>query len=201
MQLATFEIPPGEAAAKLAEYEAMLQAERTTEDEAIARGYRAAARGLPVISLPATIIAGGFFEDGLPKIAICPADATECFVRWESGWNRTSLIFADRDDWNVNRGALVGAHSVRIGIPGDDRPPVTGRGRGSTLVPLIPPAHRPRKNRLRRRHILWEVEEWTWTPPRDPALLQHIRGDLWSVLAVWDLTDLERYVLTQRTAR
>jgi hypothetical protein len=42
------------------------------------------------------------------------------------------------------------------------------------------------------------VEEWTRVPPRDPALLRHIRGDLWVVLAVWDLTDLERLVLSQR---
>jgi hypothetical protein len=34
--------------------------------------------------------------------------------------------------------------------------------------------------------------------PVDPALLRHIRGDLWAVLAVWNLTDLERYVLSQR---
>jgi len=33
------------------------------------------------------------------------------------------------------------------------------------------------------------------TPPRDPALIRHIRGDLWAVLAVWDLTELERAVL------
>ena len=34
--------------------------------------------------------------------------------------------------------------------------------------------------------------------PRDPALLRHVRGDLWAVLSVWDLTDLERMVLSQR---
>jgi hypothetical protein len=34
--------------------------------------------------------------------------------------------------------------------------------------------------------------------PRDPALLRHVRGDLWAVLATWDLTELERLVLTQR---
>jgi len=28
--------------------------------------------------------------------------------------------------------------------------------------------------------------------------LRHIRGDLWSVVAVWDLTELERLVLSQR---
>lgn len=198
MELATFVITEDEARDKLAEYEDQLASERTVEDRAIAAGYRAAARGLPVISLARTIAAGGFFGNGLPKIAIAPADAEQCFARWD-GWSASGdLIFADRDDWNINRGALVGVHSVRVTIPGDDRPDSRGRARGSTIVPTIPPRHRPRKNRLRRRYVLWEVEDWTPVPPVDPALLQHVRGDLWAVLATWDLTGLERYVLTQR---
>ncbi|MGH3300400.1 MAG: hypothetical protein ACRDOK_01755 [Streptosporangiaceae bacterium] len=35
-------------------------------------------------------------------------------------------------------------------------------------------------------------------PPRDPALLRWIRGDLWAVVAQWDLTELERAVLSSR---
>lgn len=196
MELATFSIPETEAREKLAEYQGMLAAERTAEDAAIARGYRAAARGLPVISLPRTIIAGGWHDNGLPKIAVIRADATECFARWDGG----DLVYADRDDWRANRGALVGAHSVRVQVPGDDQPPhrISRWRAASAIVPLIPPRHRPKLRRLRGFHVLWEVEEWTRVPPRDPALLRHIRGDLWSVLAVWDLTELERYVLSQR---
>ena len=32
-------------------------------------------------------------------------------------------------------------------------------------------------------------------PPRDPALLRNITGTLYAVLAVWDLTEVERAVL------
>lgn len=197
MELATFVIPVDEAKAKLEEYTRRIDAERTAEDRAIAMGYRAAARGLPVISLPRTIAAGGWFESGLPKMAVAPATARECFVRWDS-WQRNNLVYADRDDWRVNRGALVGAHSVRVVIAGDDRPPRRDGSAGCTIVPLVPPAHRSSQRRLRHCHVLWEVEEWTRTPPSDPALIRHIRGDLWAVLAIWDLTDLERYVLSQR---
>jgi hypothetical protein len=35
-------------------------------------------------------------------------------------------------------------------------------------------------------------------PPEDPALLKHIGGDLYAVLAVWNLTELERAVLSGR---
>jgi hypothetical protein len=47
-------------------------------------------------------------------------------------------------------------------------------------------------------HVLWEVERWELVPPTDPALIRHIRGDLWAVLATWDLTEIERHVLAQR---
>lgn len=196
MELAALSISADEAREKLAEYQGLLAGERSAEDEAIARGYRAAARGLPVISLPRTITAGGWHDNGLPRIAVVRADATECFAWWDSN----DLVFAD-EGWRANRGALVGAHSVRVTVPGDDIPAVRRGSRwsaASTIVPLIPPKHRPGPRRLRHCHILWEVESWTRIPPRDPALLRHIRGDLWSVLAIWDLTDLERYVLAQR---
>lgn len=196
MELAVFSISEDEATQKLAEYEALLAGERSAEDAAIARGYRAAARGLPLISLSRTVTAAGWHDSGLPRIAVVRADATECFA-W---WHGSDLVFAD-ESWRDNRGALVGAHSVRVTVPGDDTPAIRGASRwsaASTIVPLIPPRCRPRPRRLRHCHILWEVESWTRVPPRDPALLRHIRGDLWSVLAVWDLTDLERHVLSQR---
>jgi len=93
-----------------------------------------------------------------------------------------------------NRGAMVGRHSVRVHAT----PPGKGSSRSSTIVPTIPPRHRPGRHRLHLFHVLWEVEQWTMTPPRDPALVRHIRGDLWAVHAVWDLTELERAVLSQR---
>lgn len=191
MDLATLDIDRDEAEARLAEYQAVLRTERTAQDEAIAMGYRAAARGMPIIRLSKTVQAGGFFDNGLPRIAVVRADARECFVRWMGD----DVVFADYDDVRANRGALVGIHSVRVPLP--DRPvtrPPYWRA-ASTIVPLIPPRHRPRLRRLSRCHILWQVESWTRIPPRDPALLRHIRGDLWAVLAVWDLTDLERAVL------
>ena len=46
-------------------------------------------------------------------------------------------------------------------------------------------------------HVLWEAE-WQQVVPRDPFLLRHIGGDLYSVVAAWDLTDLERSVIAAR---
>ncbi len=70
-------------------------------------------------------------------------------------------------------------------------------------VPIVPPRHRPRLNAdLSKLAVLWEVDEWTWMdsprPSRDPALLQHVGGDIYAVLATWDLSELERLVLSGR---
>jgi len=200
MQLTDIGIPPADAKARLDEYTSLIYEERTTEDDAIAAGYRAAARGQQVISLTQAFATAGYFENGLPRLGIARADDETCFVRW-SGEN---LVFADHDRWDANRGALVGVHSVRVPIAD---PPVLPKGKyrswsaGKTIVPIVPPRFRPRRRRrLHRLHVLWEVLKWTPVPPEDPALLRHIRGDLWAVLATWDLTALERAVLAQRAS-
>lgn len=205
MQLDTIEIPADEAKARLDEYAGMLADERTAEDEAIAAGYRAAARGLPVIRLSQAMAAGGWFDVGLPRIAVARADQETCWVqvrRYAAG-ARWGVEFKD-DSWSTVRAAHVGRHGVVTSMPAPDfwdgRSWGWGRTSGSTMVPIIPPRFRPRRRRLRGHHILWEVERWDPTPPTDPALLRHIRGDLWAVLATWDLTELERAVLSQRAS-
>lgn len=199
MKLDELLVSPEEARAKLAEYTKLVYDERTAEDNRILAGYRAAARGLQVIRLPRTIVAGGWHEDsGLPRIAVVRATATSAWCHWDG----QDLVFADTDQWlnQVNRGAMVNEHTVRVRIPGDDLPRLRKLWgiSGRTIVPLIPPLVRPRSRRLHGFHILWEVEKWTPVPPHDPALIRHIRGDLWAVHAVWDLTELERAVLSQR---
>jgi hypothetical protein len=191
MHLDTIAVPKEEAEAKLAEYTGALREERNAEDEAIAAAYRAAARGLQIISLPQVIAAGGWHDNGLPRIAIARATWTGCTARWSGN----DLLFFE-DEWARNNGARVGKNIVRVAI--GDRPSRAPWQAGRAPVPLVPPRHRPRRYRLSRCHILWEVETWSPVPAHDPALVRHIRGDLWAVLAVWDLTDVERAVLSGR---
>lgn len=191
MDLAPIVIDPAEAKAKADEYRSLVASERSAEDEAIAAAYRAAARGLPLISLTQAFRTAGTFDDGLPRLAIVRADATQRHVRYQT-WNARGWLFSDSDHFD-NRGALVGRHTVRVPISGSSK-----RWMAHTTVPIIPPRHRPNKRRIRGFHILWEVEKWERVPSRDPALVRHLRGDLWTVVAVWDLTDLEMTVLAQR---
>jgi hypothetical protein len=194
MNLPTIEVTEEEATAKLAEYEKMLATERTAEDEAIAQAYRAARRGLPVIRLTEAMRLGDYFDSGLPRMAIAGATWTECHVTWSSD----DLLFSEQH-WPRNQGALVGRATVRVPMREVSIPTNRNWRTGQAMIPLVPPRHRPKLSRLRHCHILWEVDAWNLQPPKDPALLRHIRGDLWAVLAVWDLTELERAVLAQRS--
>jgi hypothetical protein len=195
MQLDTIVMEREDARERLGEYEKLAAGERTAEDERIKAGYRAAARGMPIIRLSESIHAGGYFDNGLPRIAVVRADSLGCWVYSErAGEDRRAFVFTGDPD-TTNRGALVGRDSVRVTVPGLD---TSRRGiwsRASTIVPIIPPQHRPKRRRLPRFHIIWEVESWTPEPPKDPALLKWIGGDLWAVVAAWDLTELERAVL------
>lgn len=196
MDLATLDISPDEAADRLAAYRALDPDQRTPTDEGVLAGYRAAARGLPLIQLRDAIGMGGYFDNGLPRLAVVRADARYCWCtvnRWWGPRNRNDIVYCATDD---DRGrAAVGRYRVALTLP---RPTGYGdvRRSGRTLVPTVPPEHRPKRHLLGRFHILWEVEAWEDVAPRDPALLRHVRGDLWAVLATWDLTELERAVLS-----
>lgn len=103
MDLATLTMPKAEAAERLAEYEQQLAIERNPEDEAIAMGYRALARGLPIIRMSETIRAGGFFgpgrpDEGFPRLAVGKADEADCRVYWNS---QSELIYF-HGDWLNN---------------------------------------------------------------------------------------------------
>lgn len=204
MNLAELTVDQDEAITRLREYESQLADERTAEDQAILLAYRHAARGLPIIRLSEAFrIAGrhpgvrGDEERGLPRLAIARATAQDCVVSHDGGDLVFHGVARGESHWNArNRGAALNKSTVRIfdAAVGAEycRP-------ARTIVPPIPPRHRPTKRRLAGFHVLWEVDTWTPEPPVDPALIRHIRGDLWSVVAVWDLTDIERAVLAQRS--
>jgi hypothetical protein len=63
-------------------------------------------------------------------------------------------------------------------------------------VPLIPIHMRPRRG-IENYHVLWEAE-WSKRYPVDPFLLRRFGEDAWLVVAAWDLTEVERAVMSAR---
>lgn len=190
MNLATLNIRRSEAAEAVRRYRAIVRENRSTkEDREILRGYNAILKGWKLISLPNVIKAGGADEKHRPRLAIMRADQPICHVR---AWGDGSLRFGVRR-W-PNPGER--SRSMMIEFPADTLPRSSfGMVEAQSIVPIIPPQHRP-TDALSNYHILWEA---TWQDvPVDPALLKHLGGDLYAILAMWDLTELERAVLGRR---
>lgn len=225
MNLQTIEIPRAQAREAAAEYQraakGMREGPARTEFEEIARAYRLAARDeTPMIALTPTIRAAGTtvrtVVSGtrrqnylLPNLAACRADAAFCYTLGIQRDGGIELIDSLNRRPNYQKGRLK--LDLGIELPGDftaGEPLANGnswwkRNAWSAMVPIVPPKHRPAgASTLGSYLVLWEVDDWVWTkipqPPGDPALLRRLGGDIYAVLATWDLTELEKLVLSGR---
>lgn len=161
----------------------------TDADREIAAIYKNIAAGRTVIRALESIRAAGCDEHGLPRLAIAPAHMTECWYQASShGTERGEVVFGKRSPNRRDRKEVV-----RMAWP---NVPQTKRWNYCATVPLIPVHLRP-KHALSNYHILWEAE-WTKRYPVDPYLLRRFGGDAWLVLAAWDLTEIERAVMSSR---
>jgi hypothetical protein len=189
---------------KVAEYLKSVRTRHNAEDEAILRGYKALAKGHTVIDLPKCIRLGGTFDNGLPRLAAATASHEWVWVHRDSrgavsfrptgerGFNhrRRKDVYRCPDNTlpPLERGEVPYIQPSRWQHPWD--------GVMMAMVPPVPPGLRPTFS-LDGYTTLFEVDQWSFDPkaPVDPALLKHIGGDLYAVVATWDLTELERTVL------
>lgn len=153
----------------------------------IQRAYQLIAQGRVVIKALESIRVAGLGDDKLPRLAICRADQRTVELRMG---NDGSATFE-------SPGRHRGARGQRISLPAAS---FTRRDwvRSEAQVPLVPVHLRPKRG-LANYHILWEAI-WSKVPPRDPYLLRRIGGDLWLVVAAWDLTEVERAVMATRVS-
>lgn len=206
MNVQTISAPVDEAKAKLAEYRAALKKRFNKTDEILVRTYRELAKGNMIVNALDAIVGAGVDELHRPKMAIARADATHVWYRRSitsarrGNWDQISSFFSDTP--RLTKNSYEFARNQFADCPENCQQCIGRRvSRFKAIVPLIPPQFRP-PHRLSNYHILWDTEgAWESEPPTDPFLLKRISGDLFTVLAVWDLTELERIVLKGIRAR
>jgi hypothetical protein len=197
METISINIPRAEARGLYREYKKH-QHYSTPEDHEIRRAYQLLAQGRLIIKAIESVKAAGVNDAGLPKLALCRADARAC--RWSVPWSGGAGMMTFEDDpsrssrWNTPTAAdksfvFRGWEAIRP----------SRQNQWLAAVPPVPLHLRPKRG-LANYHILWEAE-WERVPPRDPYLLRRIgKSDLWLVVAMWDLTEVERGVLAARLA-
>lgn len=191
--VATMTMDPTDAQLKYDLYRSALEGRPvTTEDRGILIGYKAMARGRAILHLGDVFRSCPVDAKGLPRLAVARADWRWCHFQAKGRWRTPDLIaFAanERDTWGDGR-------ARKILVPQPTKPArAINQDHHRALVPLVPPNLRPDKPH--DYHILFEAE-WEAVPPKDPMLLRHLHGSLYAVLAAWDLTELERAVLSGR---
>lgn len=195
MNVAEMTVDPHVAREKLRAYRARKHKDAEQEYRAAEKLFEAAAGGQRLIVAGDAIRHSPFDTQGRPRLAIARADRKQvALYRW-----RDRLTFDSRvnhsayDHWNHLQ--LTHAYqSMPDHIADPDRP--WNYKRWFATVPMVPADVRPETGQLRQWHILWEVDAWhdkpIIDPPRDPYLLEHVAGDVFAVIAEWDLTPLEQ---------
>lgn len=182
MKVETLKMDPDTARELWRKYQSH-RAHQAPHDAEIAAIYKRIAQGKTVIRALESIRTAGLNEHGMPKLAIARADQTQCVLRTRGA---DSVVF-ECERWarrNQTKNIPLDWHAH--GIQKD----------GQAFVPIIPVHLRPKRG-LANYHILWEAE-WTKRYPVDPYLLRRFGGDAWLVVAAWDLTDVERAVMSSR---
>jgi hypothetical protein len=199
MQVAIIEMTKDAARTQLHRYQRSLQARRRNEEKAVVERIDAEdratvemlkvlAEGRQILDVVESMRLAGCKPDGTPVLAIARADQEWCYCRS----CHPDLLFGPRNHKRAHK--RLTAVIPKSALPG------CKVGSASlyeirAVVPTIPPHLRPAAS-LRHFHILWEAD-WQ-AVPRDPILLRRIRGHQYAVIAQWDLTEVERLVLSTR---
>lgn len=200
MEFDCLQMDPNLAAEKLAAAEKQIKRYRHPGQalQNLRDAYRALEKGTPVISLAQAISAGGWDASGRPNLAVARSDRRHVRYQIQGSDARGSLVFRSDErgvaGWSWTD--LPRKSKLRRSVPLRHFSSVPNyHGVAVAVVPLVPPdvVEKAGNPSLAKCFTLFEAD---WEDiPIDPALIRHLGGDLYAVLATWDLTDLERHVL------
>lgn len=194
MNASIIEMPQDEARTKLLAYQEEHHSDAAEFNAACEVGYESLAAGKRLLHLSKSFRQAGLDEKDRPRLAIARADRKEVSMRWR---RRIAVFNASyKSEEHARNSCPTLIRDVSMEAPNA----VETWRRWFALAPAVPADVRPPTGQLRQWFVLWEVEEWfassrTMTAPRDPFLLEHIGGELYAVLAEWELTPLEQAVL------
>lgn len=177
------------------------------EDEILLASYRALARGKRLIDLRSALKHAGLQPStGLPALAV--ASPLWKVVRLHLSSGRVAFHEETGNRWlhfNTSQGRFnVKSYHFPLSIfppEFDSEAQRKEKGwklhphRAAATVPSIPARFRP--SNLENYTILWDPI-WTRRAPIDPILLRHVAGSIYSIVAQWDLTPIERAVIDMR---
>lgn len=200
MEIPIMTVDPDEALRKHQAYIREKHADAYEFSQRCAAAYHALQNGRPLVSLSAAIRAGGLDENHRPRLAIARADRKEVYMSWRRGDEIIRYCTAANPHRFNSRAWPTLNRFVNIAqTHHDDHRYLRS---GYALVPAVPADIRPKTGPLEGWFILWEVDHWsessmTAQPPTDPYLLEHIGGDLYAVVAQWDLSEIERAIMAE----
>lgn len=192
MNVPTITMPPDDAKKKLKALGANLHRQVQSEYSSAIKAFRILKKGQALLDIAQVFRACEFDEKGIPRLAICRADAKEvCLER-----PGNSLLGTYKaNDRSLYRRFGPTSKSLHVLVQ-FSRPGFQSWSYRYAPVPMIPADVIPAKGHRSEWHILWEVDHWSEKSQRalasrDPILLKHIQGSLYAVLAEWDLTPVE----------
>lgn len=162
--------------------------------------YNQIKSGKKTIDVFNAIQSTGVHSNFHPKLAIAQAKTKIVYCRYRPDG---TVHFVNRGSYwsNTTSHPLKFDVALDTCLPKYDRQKVTGNNYTDLClkapVPLIPPKYMPAEI-TDDYYILWEVDKWEMAPPTDPWLLKRITKTVFTVLAGWDLTEIEKSVMRGR---
>lgn len=159
-------------------------------DHEIMRAYQLIAQGRLIIKAVESVIKAGIGVDYLPKLALSRASAEFCYLNDINENGRCVMS-------STNKYRREHRAGTEFRFPIGSFPGIKHNWNAQALVPTVPLHLKPGRG-LANYHVLFEAD-WKKQPTRDPYLLRRIGiGDMWLVVAMWNLTEVERAALETR---